>query len=177
VDGKSAVMHWLKNKKMDELMDFLSCYVRNVHADRYFRKLLLNNLGCTYLDIITPSDIAYIISVIKNSAHLWLQKRGDACGKMEMENVTLKPLFTVGQKKKRTFGVTTWNKLVIEYGTIPMHTRNGRTYSPRQIHSTLSFEIIGINGLQTRERNLWWVLMLELKRACIVYWVQGRTET
>ena len=85
VDGNSAaidqdnlsngVMHWHKNKKMDELMDFLSRYVRNVHADCYFEKLLLHNPGCTYLDIITPSDIAYVISVIKNSAHLWLQKR------------------------------------------------------------------------------------------------------
>ena len=88
MDGKSAainpdgssnrVMHWHRNKKMDELMDFLSRYVRNVHADCYFRKLLLNSPGCTFLDIITPSDIDYVISVIKNSAHLCLLKRGDA---------------------------------------------------------------------------------------------------
>ena len=76
MDGKSdainpdnlsnGVMHWHKNKKMDDLMDFLACYVCNVHADHYFRKLLLNLPGATYLDVITPSDIAYIISVIKN---------------------------------------------------------------------------------------------------------------
>ena len=89
--------------------------VRNVHADRYFRKLLLNHPGGTYLDVITPSDIAYIISVIKNSAHLWLLKRGDTCEETDHDNVTLKPLFTVGQKKKRTFGTTTWNKLGTDY--------------------------------------------------------------
>ncbi len=113
VDGKSAaiddlsnrVMHWHKNKKiMDELMDFLSHYVPN--ADCYFRKLLINNPGCTYLHIITPSNIAYTISLIKNSAHFWLQKREDTREETDTENVTLIPLFTAGQKKKRRFGVT-----------------------------------------------------------------------
>ena len=76
VDEKSAaainpdeyskgVMHWHKEKKMDDLMEFLSCYVRNIHADRYLKNLLLNTPGYTYLDIITLSDIAYVISLIK----------------------------------------------------------------------------------------------------------------
>ena len=59
---------------MDELMDFLARYVCNVHADHYLRKLLLKHPGCTYLDIITPSGIADVILVIKNSAHLRLFK-------------------------------------------------------------------------------------------------------
>ncbi len=105
------------NKKLDELMDFLSRYVRNVHADCYLRKLLLNNLGCTYLDIITPSDIACVISVIKNSVHLWLLKRGDTREETELDNITLSSLFTAGQEKKRTIGVLTWNKLGIDYYT------------------------------------------------------------
>ena len=66
----NRVMHWHKNKKMDNLMNFLARYVRSVHADCYFRKVLLNHPGGTYLDVITPSDIAYVISVIKKSAHL-----------------------------------------------------------------------------------------------------------
>ncbi len=107
-------MHWHKNKKMDDLMDFLARYVRNVHADHYFTKLLLNHPGGTYLNVITPSGIAYVISVIKNSAHLWLLKRGDACKETEHDNITLKSLFTVGQKKKRTFDTMTWNKLGID---------------------------------------------------------------
>ena len=80
-------------------------------------KSFLNHPGCTYLDIITPSDVAYIISMIKNSAHLWLLNRGDARKEMELDNVTLKSVFTAGQKKKRMFGVTTWNKLGIDYYT------------------------------------------------------------
>ena len=34
---------------------------------------------------------------------------------MDHDNVTLKPLFTAGQKKKRAFGATTWNKSGIDY--------------------------------------------------------------
>ncbi len=103
----NGVMHWHKNKKMTDLMDFLAGHVCNAHADRYFRKLLLNHPGGTHLDVITPRDIAYVISVIKNSAHLWLLKRGDVREETELDNVTLKSLFTVGQKKKRTFGTMT----------------------------------------------------------------------
>ena len=55
--------------------------------------------------------------MIENSAHLWLLKRGDACKETELDNITLKSLFTAGQKKKRTFGVTIWNKLGIDYYT------------------------------------------------------------
>ena len=71
VDEKSAakdpgkyytgVMHWHKNKKMDELMEFLSRYVHNVYPDCYFRNSLIYNLGCTYLDIITANNITYVI--------------------------------------------------------------------------------------------------------------------
>ena len=112
----NGVMHWHKNRKMDDLMNFLARYVRSVHADRYFRKVLLNHPGGTYLDIITPSDIAYVISVIKNSAHLWLLKREDTTHEeTDNDHLTHKALFTAGQKKKRTFGTTTWNKLGIEY--------------------------------------------------------------
>jgi len=96
-------------------MEFLSCYVRNVHADRYLKNLLLNNPGYTYLDIITPSDIAYVISLIKNSAHLWLLKKFDAHDDKDSEALAMKPIFTAGLNTKRTFGITTWNKDGIEY--------------------------------------------------------------
>ncbi len=68
-----------------------------------------------FLDVITPSDITYIISVIKNSAHLWLLKRGDTYEETDHGNITLKPLFTAGQKKRGMFGTTTWNKLGTDY--------------------------------------------------------------
>ena len=64
------------------------------------------------MDVITPSDIAYIISMIKNSAHLWLLKREDTREETNNDHVTLKPLFTARQKKKRTFGTTMFDSPV-----------------------------------------------------------------
>ena len=43
----NGVMHWHKNKKMDDLMNFLASYVCSVHTDWYFRKVLLNYSGGT----------------------------------------------------------------------------------------------------------------------------------
>ncbi len=34
---------------------------------------LKNNEGMSFVDTITPSDIAFVISVIKNSRHVWDQ--------------------------------------------------------------------------------------------------------
>ena len=52
---------------MEELMGFLVAYV-NVHCDCYFVNLLVNNPGgSSYLDIVTPSDIAYGATLLKNS--------------------------------------------------------------------------------------------------------------
>ena len=60
---------------MDELMEFLASYVRVVHADRYYKNLLIKNRGSSYLDIITASDIAYVVSLIKNSDDVWLKRK------------------------------------------------------------------------------------------------------
>ena len=79
--------------------------------------MCMQNITSGSYSSTTRDDIAYIISMIKNSTHLWLLKRGDAHEEIELDNITLKSLFIVGQKKKRTFGVTTWNKLGIDYYT------------------------------------------------------------
>jgi len=93
---------------MDELMEFLAGYVRVVHSDRYYRTVLLKYCGTSYLDIITASDVAYIVCLIKNSNHVWL-KRKNSDGKL------VKPLFTAGERLKRIYGITTWNKSGMRY--------------------------------------------------------------
>jgi hypothetical protein len=106
--------------------------------------VLLNNPGATFLDVITASDVAYAISLIKNGRLVWLEQlctaksnrngdEMDAINEMmiadeeeqdkeeeEEEDVKktkktkqktkkLQPMFTSGEGKKRTFGITTWN--------------------------------------------------------------------
>lgn len=92
-------------------MLFLATYVRTMHADRYYKNVLSLHPGATYLDIITPSDIAYTCALIRNSSHVWAMKLDDSAE----TDKSVKPLFTSGQGKKRTFGVTTWNKAGMDY--------------------------------------------------------------
>ena len=69
--------------------------------------------------MITPSDIAYVIAVIKNGQEMWDQEitllaRNDEMGEYEPTKKA-RPLFTSGMGKKRLFGVSLWNKAGLEY--------------------------------------------------------------
>ena len=99
---KNGVLYWHENDKMDDLMEFLVRYVRHIHSDRYYRTLLIENVGATFLDIITPSDIAYVVALMRNGVDMWTTPK-DANGKK------VKPLFTSGEKMKRTFAMNIWN--------------------------------------------------------------------
>ena len=57
----------------DGLYDFFARYVRRVHSDDFIRKALLKTPKTSFVDIIGPSDIAYVISIIKNSGEVWSQ--------------------------------------------------------------------------------------------------------
>jgi hypothetical protein len=108
----------MSSNAMPELMEFLAYYARLVHSNRYYRSVLLNNPGATFMDIITASDIACAITLVKNNLHVWTQQyenaknQNDKDKNNEVSNKkvkTLKPLFTAGKGKKRTFGNSTWN--------------------------------------------------------------------
>ena len=75
--------------------------------------------GYCFFQFVTPSDIAYVISVIKN--------HGKEMGDQEIrlaENQDMgedeptkkaRPLFTSGMGKKRQFRVSLWNKEGLNY--------------------------------------------------------------
>jgi hypothetical protein len=48
-------------------------YVRKVHSDEYIRKVIRYSAGRSFLNVIGPSDIAYIVLIIKNSKDMWDQ--------------------------------------------------------------------------------------------------------
>ena len=100
-DYCTGVMFFHNHRQMDELMEFLASFVRLVHADRYYKNLLIKNRGSLFLDIITASDIAYAVSLIKNSDSYWLKMQND-------DGEVIQPLYTSGKGIKRVYGVTTW---------------------------------------------------------------------
>jgi hypothetical protein len=66
---------------------------------------LKNNEGLSFIDRITPSDIAFVISVIKNGPNVWDQniKMKQLGAAVHGDRETKKqPLFTGGKEKKRS---------------------------------------------------------------------------
>ncbi len=81
-------------------------------------KCLCYNLGRSYLDIIGPNDIAYVMFLIKKSTDIWDHDiRMQELGAQSISNQEkkLQPLFTSGSGQKRTQGKSLWNKEGMEY--------------------------------------------------------------
>ncbi len=97
--------------EFDILFEFFALYVRKIYGDRYLKSVIKNQAGVSLLDIITPSDISYMICLIKNSKDVWRQANDDT----DLSSKKVRPLFTSGEGKKRTFGDTTWNKTGLAY--------------------------------------------------------------
>lgn len=93
------------------MCEFLARYVRKLHSDRYLKNILRQNIGTSFLDIIGPSDVAYVIALLKNSKEVWLQAPKTEDDEIQEGNKKReKPVFTAGEGKKRVFGETTWSK-------------------------------------------------------------------
>ncbi len=52
---------------------FFARYLRKVYSDSDIKTDLKNNEGLSLIDKITPSDIVFLISVLKNGRKVWDQ--------------------------------------------------------------------------------------------------------
>ena len=96
------------------VFEFLLNYVRRMRSDLNWSKLLQKNPERPFLLFITPSDIAYVLALIKNGMAIWDQ------AKRLQENPThgekkAVPLFTKGENLKRESGRTVWSKDGLNY--------------------------------------------------------------
>ncbi len=103
---------------LNQIFNLIARYVWKVHSDEHIRKVIHYSAGRSFLDVIQPSDTAYIVSMIKNSNGMWdqdiqMQELGaQALGNPEKK---LKPLFTSGSGHKRTQGKSLWNLEGMKY--------------------------------------------------------------
>ena len=58
---------------IDGKFDFMAQYVQKVHSDKFIRKGMRLTLGMSFLDVIGPNGIAYVIALVKNSQKMWDQ--------------------------------------------------------------------------------------------------------
>jgi hypothetical protein len=97
---------------LNQTFNLFARYVWRVDSDEHIPKCLRYSAGRSFLDVIGPGDMAYIVSIIKHSKNMWdqdlrMQELGaQAMGSQEKK---LKPLFTSGSGQKRTQGKSLWN--------------------------------------------------------------------
>jgi hypothetical protein len=105
---------------LNQILDLFTGYVWKVHSDEFIRKCLCYTPGRSYLNIIGPGDIAYIVSIIKNSKDMWMwdqdirmrQLGAQAIGSQEKK---LQPLFTSRSGQRRSQGMSFSNIEGVKY--------------------------------------------------------------
>jgi hypothetical protein len=82
---------------LEQIFKLIIRYVRKVNSDEHIRRAIHHSAGRSFLNIIGPSDIPYIVSMIKNSKGMWdqdIQVQELGAEAMENPEKKLKPLFT-----------------------------------------------------------------------------------
>ncbi len=103
----------MKESRLHELFDFLGRYVRKTHTDDIVLRCMEASPGISYLDVIMPGDIAYVIALMKNTRELWDQdlcRSAAGAAEMECNETKKKPKFTGGKGLRRLKGKSLWNK-------------------------------------------------------------------
>jgi hypothetical protein len=108
----------LRVEERNELYKFIALYVRKVYSDTLITRELCCMTGCSFLDLIRPGDIAYVIALVKNGRDVWdqtVQMKVLGVAAHKEKEKKLRPLFTSGIGKKKEQGKHLWSKEGIKY--------------------------------------------------------------
>jgi hypothetical protein len=97
---------------------FFARYMRKVYSDSDIKIDLKNSEGLSFVDRITPSDIVFVISVLKNGCNVWDQniKMKQLGAAVHGDRETKKqPLITGGKGKKQEQGKSLWSGEGLKY--------------------------------------------------------------
>jgi len=122
--------------------NFMCTYVLRIKPDTRWKKILKNSSGCPFICAITPSDIAYVLAIIKIGKEMWDQAKNPGTNPEKK----VRPLFNAGEGMKRESGISVWNKEGLEfYYTVEKNWKE--VYNDKAQFSVL------INGWENREPN------------------------
>ena len=104
---------------LEPVCRFLGKYVKYLHGENTIKKYVDTHKGNTFLNMLTPSDVAYSIGLIKNNQDVWKEQyevtkmSKETQDKYKDKNDTdfvykNKPLYTKGSGQKRQFGKVMW---------------------------------------------------------------------
>jgi hypothetical protein len=111
-----GIQRFIEEETLDELFQFIALYVQRLYSDAHLQNNMKRFVNKTFLEMITPSDIAYVLALIKNSQGVWDQDMRVAANPHVLGGEEkLRPLFTSGKGKKRIFGKCMWTREGLEY--------------------------------------------------------------
>ena len=70
---KNGLQDFETDNEKEVLYMVLAKYVRKTHSDSEIKRELNSNEGMSFINLITPSDIAFVKCIIKNARHVWDQ--------------------------------------------------------------------------------------------------------
>jgi hypothetical protein len=140
--------------------NFICTYVRRIKPNVKWKKLLMKNAGCPFICCITPSNIAYVLAIIKNGKEMWDQAKNPGSSPEKKA----RPLFSAGEGRKRESGISVWNKEGLEfYYAVEKNWRE--VYNSKKQFSVL------INGWEN-----WEPKDKSKKDALRTYWTKDKEE-
>ena len=71
---KEGMKNYMNSMAWVYLYKFIAINVRKVHPDSLITRDLSENVGVSFINMITPSDIAYVICLVKNGRDMWEPK-------------------------------------------------------------------------------------------------------
>jgi hypothetical protein len=129
----------MRAEERNELYKFITLYVWKVYSDTLIMRELCSMTGCSFLDLISPGDIAYVIALVKNGRDVWdqmvrMKVLGAAAHNKKVK--MLRPLFTSGIDKKKEQGKHLWSKEGMKYFK-PAETEWIRVYKDEKLMKIL----------------------------------------
>ena len=101
---------FIKNDNFHKLFEFITLYIQRFYSDAHLRKCMKKFVNRVFLELISPSDIAYMLALIKNGKGVWDQDVKMAANPHGSGEKKLHRLFTSGKGKKRLFGKSVWTR-------------------------------------------------------------------
>ena len=70
-----ATVAMLAEAGFNRMYEFFTRYVRRIRPDTHWKRTMKSNVNKVFFQLVTPSDIAFVISLLKNGMPVWDRKK------------------------------------------------------------------------------------------------------
>jgi hypothetical protein len=98
-----GIKTFIENDNFHKLFEFITLYIQRFYSDAHLQKCMKKYANRVFLELISPSDIAYVLALIKNGKGVWNQDVRMAANPHGGGEKKLCLLFISSKGKKRLF--------------------------------------------------------------------------